>query len=161
MKKWGMSITVLISFFSLLGLGMVFYLGSGRVPTAHAKHSHNCSLAGMEGTYGYTLTGFFSPVPGTNIPLGAVGTATIGDDGSIANDDTLVVNGVVTENRMYSGTITLNPGNQCTGKISFDNGLKDNFVVVDDGEELQFIQTAPQAPASVLQAVVTGAAKRQ
>ncbi len=161
MKRWGISTTIAISFFTLLALGTVVYFGTGGVPEAQAKNNHNCSLAGMEGTYGYTLTGFFSPVAGTNIPLGAVGTATVGDDGSIANNDTLVVNGVVTENRMYSGTITLNSGNPCTGKITYDNGLKDNFVVVDDGEEMQFIQTAPQAPAPLLQAVVTGAAKRQ
>jgi hypothetical protein len=62
---------------------------------------------------------------------------------------------------MYSGTITLNANDPCSGKITYNNGLKDNFVVVDDGEEIQLIQTAPEAPATALQAVVTGAAKKQ
>lgn len=159
MKRSVISVALAIA---LLGLGIVSYLGTGSLPAAQAKHdSNNCSLSNLKGSYGYTLTGFFSPSPGFNVPLAAVGTATIGEDGSIANNDTLVVNGVVTENRMYAGTITLNPGNPCTGKVTYSNGLKDNFVVVDDGEELQVIQTAPEAPATLLQSVVTGAAKRQ
>jgi|SRR5712692_6551971 len=161
MKRSVTSVALAIAFLCL-GLGIVSYLGTGSLPAAQAKHdSNDCSLSNLKGSYGYTLTGFFSPSPGFNVPLAAVGTATVGDDGSIVNNDTLVVNGVVTENRMYSGTITLNSGNPCTGKITYSNGLKDNFVVVDDGEELQFIQTAPQAPATSLQSVVTGAAKRQ
>lgn len=161
MKRSVTSVTLAIAFLCL-GLGIVSYLGTGSLRAAQAKHdSNDCSLSNLKGSYGYTLTGFFSPSPGFNVPLGVVGTATLSEDGRVANDDTLVVNGVVTENRMYSGTVTLNSGNPCTGKIAYDNGLKDNFVVVDGGEELQFIQTAPQAPATSLQAVVTGAAKRQ
>ena len=158
MKRSVTSVTLAISF---LCLGIVSYVVTSSLPAAQAKHdSKNCSLSNLKGSYGYTLTGFYSPSPGLNVPLAAVGTGTIGEGGSISNNDTLVVNGVVTENRMYAGTVTLNPGNPCTGKIAFDNGLKDNFVVVDDGEELQFIQTAPEAPATLLQVVVTGAAKR-
>jgi hypothetical protein len=115
----------------------------------------------MEGSYGYRFTGFFSPSPGVNVPIAAVGTATIGQDGTVANNDTLVVNGVVTENRMYSGTITLDSSNPCSGKAIYDNGLKDNFVVVDDGKEVQFIQIAASAPATTLQVLITGTAKRQ
>jgi hypothetical protein len=162
MKRSVTSITIAISSLTLLSLGIIFYIGTGSVPTAQAKHdSQNCSLSSMKGSYGYTLTGFFSPSPGFNVPLAAVGTATIDEGGSISNNDTLVVNGVVTENRIYSGTIALNSGNPCTGKVTYSNGLKDNFVVVDDGEELQVIQTAPESPATLLQSVVTGAAKRQ
>lgn len=160
MKKLSASLPLAISFL-FLGVGMVTYLDRSSLTTAEAKQDpKNCALSDLKGSYGYTLTGFFSPSPGLNIPLAAVGMATIGEDGSIANNDTLVVNGVVTENRMYAGVITLNTDNPCTGKITFDNGLKDNFVVTGDGNELQFIQTAPEAPASSLQAVVTGAAKR-
>jgi hypothetical protein len=159
MKRSVISVALAIA---LLGLGIASYIGAGSLPAAQAKHdSKNCSLSNLKGSYGYTLTGFYSPSPGFNVPLGVVGTATLSEDGRVANNDTLVVNGVVTENRIYAGTVTLNPGNPCTGKIAYDNGLKDNFVVVDDGEELQFIQTAPEAPATALQAVVTGAAKRQ
>lgn len=161
MKRSITSITIAISFLSLLSLGIFFYIGSGGVPIAQAKDSNHCSLSGMAGSYGYSFTGFFSPSPGFNVPIAAVGTATIGEDGSIANNDTLVVNGVVTENRMYSGTITLDSSNPCSGKAIFDNGLKDNFVVVDDGAEVQFIQIAAPAPATALQVVITGAAKRQ
>lgn len=160
MKRSFTSVTLAISFLCL-GLGVAYYIGAGSLPAAQAKQEFkNCSLSNLKGTYGYTLTGFYSPSPGFNVPLGVVGTGTIGEDGSIDNNDTLVINGVVTENRVYSGTITLNPGNPCTGKITYANGIKDNFVVTGDGE-IQAIQTAPEAPATALQAVVTGTAKRQ
>ena len=160
MKKFLTSLPLAISFF-FLGVGMIAYFERSSLTTAAAKQgARNCALSDLKGSYGYTLTGFFSPSPGLNVPLAAVGVATIGEDGSMANNDTLVVNGVVTENRMYAGTITLNPDNPCTGKMIFDNGLKDNFVVTGDGNELQFIQIAPEAPAISLQTLVTGAAKR-
>jgi hypothetical protein len=161
MKRSVTSITIAISFLSLLSLGIFFYIGSGTVPTAQAKDFTHCTLSAMEGTYGYRFTGFFSPSPGFNVPIAAVGTATIGEGGSVANNDTLVVNGVVTENRMYSGTITLDSTNPCSGKAIYENGLKDNFVVVDDGQEVQFIQIAASPPATSLQIVITGTAKRQ
>lgn len=162
MKRSATSLTIAISFLTLLSLGIISYIGTGGVPTAHAKRDSNpCSLSSMKGSYGYSFTGFVSPSAGFNVPIAAVGTATIGEGGSIANNDTLVVNGVVTENRMYSGTITLNPSNPCSGKAIYDNGLQDNFVVVDDGEEVQFIQIAAPAPGTSFQIVITGAAKRQ
>ncbi len=162
MKRIVTSITVALSALSTLALGLVFYISGSNVPTAQAKNdSSRCELSSLKGLYGYTLTGFFSPSPGLNVPLGAVGVSTVGEDGAITNVDTLVVNGQVTENRTYSGTITLNSNNRCTGTMTFENGLKDNFVVVNDGEEIQFIQIAPMAPATSLQSVVTGAAKRQ
>lgn len=160
MKKLLASLPLAISFLFLC-IGIVTYFDGSSLTTAEAKQDpKSCSLSDLEGSYGYTLTGFFSPSPGLNVPLAAVGKATIGEDGSIANHDTLVVNGVVTENRMYAGVITLNPDHPCTGKITFDNGLKNSLVVTSDGNELQFIQTAPEAPATSLQAVVTGTAKR-
>jgi len=160
MKKFATSMNITITLLTLLSLEILFHSGSVGPPAAHAKNANNCSLDGMAGTYGYTLNGFFSPSPGVNVPLGVVGTATISEQGSISNNDTLVVNGVVTENRIYSGTITLDPNIRCAGKIDYANGIKDNFVVVNSGEEIQLIQTAPEAPATTLQAVVTGSAKK-
>ena len=61
---------------------------------------------------------------------------------------------------MYSGTIALDAVNPCSGRVAYDNGLKDNFVIVDEGEEIQFIQTAAPGPPTTLQIVITGAAKR-
>jgi hypothetical protein len=162
MKRTITSFTFALSFLSLLALVIVLYGSGGSMPTAQAKSDPpQCDLSSMKGSYGYTLTGFFSPSPGFNVPLGVVGSATVGEGGVVTNVDTLVVDGQVTENRTYSGTITLNPNNPCTGTIAFENGLKDNFVIVNGGEEIQFIQTAPMAPATSLQVVVTGAAKRQ
>lgn len=162
MKRSTASTTIAISFLALLGAVTVFYIATGSLPTSHAKNDHkNCSLSSMKGSYGYTLTGFYSPSPGLNVPLGVVGTAIVSDNGAISNNDTLVINGVVTENRMYAGTITLNPDDPCSGKITYENGIKDNLVMMDSGEEVQIIQTAPQAPATALQAVVTGAGKKQ
>lgn len=162
MKRTITSLTLALSILSLLVLAIVVYSSADVVPTAQAKNnSRGCTLSRLEGSYGYTLTGFYSPSPGTNVPLAAVGVATIGENGSINNNDTLVVNGQVTENRMYAGTIALNSDNPCTGTATFTNGLKDNLVVVNDGEEIQFIQTAPESPATSLQVVVTGVAKKQ
>src|SRR5688572_19330533 len=96
MKRSVTTILIAISFVTLLSLGTISYVGIGGVPSARAKDSQNCSLGRMKGSYGYTLTGFFSPSPGLNVPLGVVGTAIVGENGSIANNDTLVVNGVVT-----------------------------------------------------------------
>jgi hypothetical protein len=162
MKRTITSLALALFFLSLLVVGIVVYSSTGGVPTAQANNgSGRCTLSRLKGSYGYTFTGFYSPSPGSNVPLAAVGVATIGEDGSINNIDTFVINGQVTENRMYSGTIALNSDNPCTGTATFTNGLKDNFVVVNEGGELQFIQTAPVEPATSLQVVVTGVAKKQ
>lgn len=50
----------------------------------------------------------------------------------------LSYNGAIV-NDSFSATYTINP--DCSGSISFDNGVTQNLVVVNKGAEVRFIRT--------------------
>jgi hypothetical protein len=130
-----------------------------------------CSNATAAGTWGTTMTGTtFHPVTGASGLFAAVNFATYDGVDSYWGTQTRSNNGVVS--RVYfKGTYTVN--SDCTGKkitTSYaDDGyttplntVEQDFVLVNDGEELIEIFTTLTLPSGmVVPAVVTGHSRRQ
>jgi len=137
------------AFWVLIPLALLLLSGGGG-STAHAKHD-GCDLGSVRGSYGYTVNG-------TNLALGlvaAVGRVTADGTGNLSGSDTLSAVGTILH-RTITGTYSITPA--CTGTFSFTDNFGQtvhvDFVAIDGGAELQFIQTDPGT-------VITGAAKRQ
>jgi len=137
------------AFWVLIPLALLLLSGGGG-STAHAKHD-GCDLGSVRGSYGHTVNG-------TNLALGlvaAVGRVTADGTGNLSGSDTLSAVGTILH-RTITGTYSITPA--CTGTFSFTDNFGQtvhvDFVAIDGGAELQFIQTDPGT-------VITGAAKRQ
>jgi hypothetical protein len=111
-----------------------------------------CSANSLAGRYGFMVTGtIVASFPG--IPPGPhanVGTVTLNNNGTLSFTGTQSFNGAIIPSTS-TGIFSVNP--DCTGSVTFANGVSLNFVVVDNGKELYFIQTLPGT-------VVSGTAKK-
>jgi hypothetical protein len=110
-----------------------------------------CSLASVQGSYGYTVNG-------ANIgggPLAAVGLVSSDGAGILSATETDSINGTIVR-RTITGTYTVNAN--CTGTVIFTDNFQQtthlDFVAVQERDELQFIQTDSGT-------VTTGIAKKQ
>ena len=138
---------------------------------AKDKDDCTCSNATAAGTWGTTMTGTtFHPATGAAGLFAAVNFATYDGVDTYWGTQTRSNNGVVS--RVYfKGTYAVNP--DCTGKkwttsyadadyITVLNTVEQDFVLVNDGEELIEIFTTLTLPnGAVVPAVVTGHSKRQ
>ena len=131
--KWAItSVVFVISFVSLLVLGLV-----SRV------QARECSNASLKGTYGASCEGTIVGVG----PVAVVSVLTADGDGNISGVETLSVNGVITTGVTLTGTYTLNA--DCTGSIvttAPDGSVTDHDFVLDDNKkEIRIIVTEPGA----------------
>ena len=130
MKRAIMSAVFVISFVSLLVLGLV-----SRV------QARECSNASLKGAYGASCEGTIVGVG----PLAVVSVLTADGDGNISGVETLSVNGVITTGVTLIGTYTVNAN--CTGSIvttTPDGSVTDhNFVIDDHKKEIRIIVTEP------------------
>jgi hypothetical protein len=149
----------------LLGIGV--YVRAGRLsiePTANAaaqpdKSSRACSLETIEGSYGTSTTGSIVSA-GPVGPVADVGVIAFDGDGGVSQTTTVSLNGMIMPNRTsISGSYVVNP--DCTGDFSLTLPgpagpitSTSHFVIVDNGEELQTINTGAGR-------VLAGDAKRQ
>jgi hypothetical protein len=151
-----------------LGLALIAapaYFNTG-IPAARAAerghgdgdgdHRASCSLARLNGTYGFTTTG--SIVAAGPVGLVAdVGVMTFDGAGSVSEREWLSLNGAPGE-RVSGGEYTLE--GDCTGVITLvlpppATGVAiSNFVLVDEGRELRAIVMGPGR-------VLTTVARRQ
>ncbi len=110
------------------------------VPKAGANETEECSLADIQGTYAYTLTGTITD--GSNAgPLAAVGRLTFDGQGNIFGRDTISINGHVTRGRTYAGTYRVNP--DCTYSTVILDSLGQEQIgdyVIVNHEELRAIR---------------------
>src|SRR6266403_3318132 len=121
---------------SLVGLLLVMSPSRGHkstvLPRVHAQEG--CSVATLNGTYGFYLTG---TVPAG--PLAAVGIATYGGNGNSTARQTTRRNGVTTADLFTTpaapGRYEINP--DCTGRgFHPDGSVFVHIVVVEGGKEL-------------------------
>lgn len=104
----------------------------------HGKQPlRKCTNAILSGGYGYSATGMVAGVGA----FAAVGVLTAHGDGTLSGRITHSVNGVIIPPSPLSGTYTVNE--DCTGTAVFSRGGPADFVIVDRGRELHFIQTTP------------------
>ena len=126
-----------------IGVGLVG-LGALLVPLgASAEPFKSCTNESWEGSYGYLETGtrIIDPAPG---PRAAVGRMTADGHGNLAGNETKSEGGV-TLNLTFTGSYTMLKDCTGSGSITLSNGevRNFNFVIVEDGEQILFIQTDP------------------
>jgi len=117
----------------------------GYVPQAHAVN-HKCSVATLQGGFGYTATGTLLPSavpPPFAGPFGEVGRQTFDGKGNTSGTATLSANGNSAKITV-SGTYTVNP--DCTGSMTVNVaplGITTNadFVIANDGLQIRTIST--------------------
>jgi hypothetical protein len=131
-------------------------------PSAHAQQ---CSLAGVEGKWGFTTNG---TVVGIG-PRSSLGIFTLDGAGNLLKGKaTASLNGSVTD-EIFSGTYTVNP--DCTGKLAIDiSDLSGNKILTatldlvfdDNVRELRAIFTSAVLPnGTPLATVITVDGKRR
>ncbi len=144
-------------------LGGAFFLASLLiVPAANAR---SCSLAGVAGNYGFTLTGVVI-LPTGPVPIAAVGRIVITAAGTTSGTESRSVGGGFAD-ETFTGTYTVNP--DCTGTATvafYDAGQLARTsvlsLVFDNNErEIRMVQKSLQLPnGAFLPVVITVEARR-
>jgi hypothetical protein len=136
MKRLISPMIAIVAFASML---ILFTVPKRVLPKVQADDADEvCTLATLNGPYGFVLTGTVVNFG----PIAIVGVATYDGAGGIVADQTASINGnVVPEHNV--GTYTVN--SDCTGssKVSPLGGPEHNanFVILDKGRELQLLVT--------------------
>lgn len=155
----------LVKLFMVLAIAGTFALSAAAqtasVKSGYAIQLRRCSENTIGGSYGSNITGtfFLPPALGSTNPtpvlLASVGRMTFDGVGNVSGKDTNSFGGDVTRYPI-NGTYTVD--RDCTGTLTINmpNGfvLTNDFVILDEGKEINLIQTNPGT-------VVTGVLKRQ
>lgn len=111
--------------------------------SAQAKTEKSCSLSTLQGSYGYTVTGFIPGSSPANVPFAAVGRIVFDGRGGVTTVRTLSAGGTVVQNDPGSGMYSVNA--DCTGKFTISAPplgiLSLDLVVDDDGSQIRAIVT--------------------
>lgn len=102
-----------------------------------------CSLASLQGTYGFHNTGFFQQ-GGTSVassPFTTVGIITADGAGNLSGTATASQNGNINQSSTITGTYTVNA--DCTGTLFTGGGPSASFVIVARGSQLLAISVVP------------------
>jgi hypothetical protein len=116
----------------------------GILPKAQADEHRGCSLASLQGSFGFTSTGNLLALPAPLAgPFAEVGRQTFDGRGNTEATATLSANGNIVRVTVQ-GTYVVNP--DCTGSMTLyvsPIGVTVNadFVIGDDGAELRAIVT--------------------
>ena len=133
---------------TILVILLVTVVVLGIVPYAQADEHRDCSNATLNGSFGYTITGFsFSAPPPLAGSFGQVGRQTFDGNGATTATAWVSQNGNIVAVTI-TGTYTVNP--DCTGtfatQISPLGLTGQTFFVIDaSGVELRAINTDPGA----------------
>jgi hypothetical protein len=108
-------------------LGLLSCLAPALGDDEDGRASRDCSVASLQGTYGFyrSGTGPFGPVAGQGIGF-------LDGKGNFHAVVTNSRNGEISLDEEFSGTYTIAP--DCTGAFLLDGVESDRFVVVDEGK---------------------------
>ena len=145
--------TTLVSCAVFVGMLALTVIYKSVVPPVHADDNpeHGCSAATLTGSYGFnTLTGFvrLNPTSSHSVPDVAAGLISFDGGGGFTGKATNVTNGdIAPETPPFPfalvGTYTLD--SDCTGSLTeINSGTHLNLVVVNNGKEIESLQTDPQ-----------------
>ena len=134
MKRAIMSAVFVISFVSLLVLGLV-----SRVQA----HGGECSNASIKGTYGFSCEGTIvgGPLAG---PIAVVGVFTADGNGHGSEVETFSLNGNIFQGVPFTVTYTVNA--DCTGSFvstGLGSVFHNDFVIDDNKKEIRLTTTEP------------------
>lgn len=107
------------------------------LPVAHA--AEHCNAATIQGSYGFTFSGFAPDGNGNNVPF--AGTGVVTNDGQGNTQGTVIgsLNGSVIK-FPYTGTYVVHPN--CSGTLTSTNGNANfSLAVVDGGNEVLGVAT--------------------
>ena len=144
---------------------LVFLVCTMFVANTPSAHAGQCSLAGVAGKYGLTLTGTLL-LPTGPVPAGAAGKAILTAEGNVFGTEARNVGGGFA-NETFHGTITVNP--DCTGATTikfFESGVLVRTsvlsVVFDENmQELRLVQQSLTLPNGAnVPVVITADAKK-
>jgi hypothetical protein len=121
------------------------------LPVVHAQSG--CSVATLNGNYGFTYTGLVSPhgtKGATTIPIALVGPLTFDGAGNwFALNYTVALNGKIeTSSSSPGATYTVN--SDCTGNMTDPGNDSFNFVIVGGGAELMAIDITPGDTTTII-----------
>ena len=133
----------------------LFVVLLGGTPSAQAAH---CSLAGVAGTYGFTLSGVVN-LPTGAVAIAAVGKAVLDSNGEVSGTEARSVGGGYAD-ETFTGTFTVNA--DCTGTTTlqfFESGqlVRTSIlsIVFDNSQrEVRMVQKSLQLPNGVFLPVV-------
>lgn len=110
----------------------------GSVETGVAKKQdiEGCTVASLQGAYGFVLSGISLPLG----PVASVGIFAADGAGGVSGHSTNSENGMITRDT-FTGTYTMD--SDCTGSFTFAEGDTSDFVIVAAGTEINVIDTKP------------------
>jgi hypothetical protein len=125
---------------------------------SQSVRAQGCSLAGVAGKYGFTLTGVLI-LPTGAVPIAAVGAATVDAKGNVTGTEARTVGGDYADETLQ-GTLAVNA--QCTGTMTlnfYESGqlVRTSIlsIVFDDNQqEVRMVQKSLQLPNGVVLPVV-------
>ena len=129
MKRAITSVVFVISFVSLLVLGLVSRVQAG-----------DCSNNSLKGTFGLSCEG---TVVGVG-PLAVIGVLTADGNGNGSEVETISFNGDISQGVPFTVTYTVNA--DCTGSFvstGLGSVFHNNFVIDDNKKEIRLIPTEP------------------
>jgi hypothetical protein len=139
MKRF-VTFLILAGVIASLLLGMPIFRGtpSGIIASAHAqvpKDTEGCSVATLNGAYGFFRTGITSAGP-----LAAVGIATFDGTGAVSTARQTIRKNGITVSDLFTDPALSGPyevDSDCAGRfLNPDGTVFGHFVVVDGGKEL-------------------------
>jgi hypothetical protein len=129
-----------------LVMGLAAAFASGARMSAHSAEPKGCSVASLDGSYGFTSSGSLLALPAPLAgPFGEVGRQTFDGQGNTEATATISNNGVI--NRLtLQGTYVVNA--DCTGSLTlfispFGVTAHLDMVIDDDAKEVRAIATGP------------------
>jgi hypothetical protein len=134
-----------------VALAAVLLVGFAGV--AFGRNHDDCTLAGLEGSWGITVTGTIIISTGATPPFATVGRLTFDAFGNMSAKQTNSAGGVISKDELVLGKVqTLNP--DCTGtfrvQVEDANGSVSyvvfDFVVDDNMTEIRAIATSMVRP---------------
>lgn len=137
--KWTLIVTV---FTSLLMVGTrVRFPSAVAAPTVHAHNNGGeCSVATLQGTYGFLRTGTDNVLGG---PIAQVGLHMFDGEGMSTLIATVSRNGEITRGNLFP-PVPYVVNADCTGSFLNDQGaVANDFVIVNEGKEYLLISTRP------------------
>jgi hypothetical protein len=129
----------------VVALLAVFALAAASSPQVLASGAwyHTCSNATLSGSYGASLSGTVN-----GLPFDALDLVVADGQGNMTGTGTIVYNGAVMPT---SFTATYSVNADCTGSFASSTGTNEDFIISQDGSQVQIIVTAnPAGPSNVV-----------
>ncbi|MBZ5612165.1 MAG: hypothetical protein LAP38_28230 [Acidobacteriia bacterium] len=113
----------------------------GRTPSV--VHAATCDATSLNGTYGYTFSGFFFDSSGNLNVFSSSGSFNADGQGNLSGTETDAFSGTIVRAATYTGTYTVN--SDCSGSYTTNSDMVGgpfvyDFVITDGGNGVQVVE---------------------